>query len=44
MTSTPRGNSQSYLLRRLARDGAEDASKAEFISRITIQTLLTSTD
>lgn len=34
-----RGNSQSYLLRRLARDGAEDASKAELFKQVTKGTI-----
>lgn len=33
------GNSQSYLLRRLARDGAEDASKAELFKQVTKGTI-----
>jgi hypothetical protein len=39
VTPTPRGNSQSYLLRRLARDGAEDASKAELFKQVTKGTI-----
>lgn len=35
VTSETRGNSQSYLLRRLARDGAEDESKAELFKQVT---------
>ena len=33
------GNSPSYLLRRLARDGAEDASKAELFKQVTKGTI-----
>lgn len=36
---TQHGNSQSYLLRRLARDGAEDASKAELFKQVTKGTI-----
>lgn len=35
VTLVTRGNSQSYVLRRLARDGAEDASKAELFKQVT---------
>lgn len=38
-TPTQGGNSQSYLLRRLARDGAEDASKAELFKQVTKGTI-----
>ena len=37
--STPRGTSPSYILRRLARDGAEDASKAELFKQVTKGTI-----
>ena len=39
ITSTPRGTSPSYILRRLARDGAEDASKAELFKQVTKGTI-----
>lgn len=35
ITSTLRGTSPSYILRRLARDGAEDASKAALFKQVT---------
>lgn len=39
VTLVTRGNSQSYVLRRLARDGAEDASKAELFKQVTKGTI-----
>ncbi len=39
ITPTPRGTSPSYILRRLARDGAEDASKAELFKQVTKGTI-----
>lgn len=36
---TQRGTSSSYILRRLARDGAEDASKAELLKQVTKGTI-----
>jgi len=37
--STPRGTSPTYIMRRLARDGAEDASKAELFKQVTKGTI-----
>lgn len=41
--STQGGNSHSYILRRLARDGAEDASKAELFKQVTKGNIHTAT-
>ena len=38
-TPTQGGTSPSYILRRLARDGAEDASKAELFKQVTKGTI-----